>query len=119
MSHEILHFEIPATDPEALKTFYRDLFEWKFVRMGEVEYWNVEGAGIGGAIMKKVGPNQTPINYVRVPDLDRHCQMVRDHGGRMIHPKQAVPGLGWFALGSDPEGNAFGLWQDDPSAFPG
>ena len=119
MSNQIVHFEIPAEDTAKLKKFYGDLFGWSFVPMGgRVEYWNVEGSGLGGAIMKKVGPNHTPIHYVKVPDLDRHCQKIRDHGGRMIHPKQAVPGLGWFAIGADPEGNAFGLWQDDPTAFP-
>jgi predicted enzyme related to lactoylglutathione lyase len=24
--------------------------------------------------------------------------------------------MGWFATGSDPEGNPIGLWQTDPSA---
>jgi predicted enzyme related to lactoylglutathione lyase len=24
--------------------------------------------------------------------------------------------MGWFATCSDPEGNEFGLWQNDPSA---
>jgi predicted enzyme related to lactoylglutathione lyase len=119
MSNEIVHFEIPAENTETLKKFYGDLFGWSFVPMGgQVEYWNVEGAGLGGALMKKVGPNHKPIHYIKVADLDRHCQRIRDRGGRMIHPKQAVPGLGWFAIGSDPEGNSFGLWQDDPLAFP-
>ena len=27
-----------------------------------------------------------------------------------------VPGMGWFALCSDTEGNDFGLWQTDPGA---
>jgi len=27
-----------------------------------------------------------------------------------------VPGMGWFATCTDPHGNEFGLWQNDPSA---
>jgi predicted enzyme related to lactoylglutathione lyase len=119
MSGEIIHFEIPAQDPKTIQKFYGAVFGWKFEEMGgRVEYWNVRGAGLGGAVMRKVGPNQMPINYVKVDDVDRQCQKIRDAGGRVQHPKQAVPGLGWFAIGIDPEGNSFGLWQDDPKAFP-
>jgi predicted enzyme related to lactoylglutathione lyase len=27
-----------------------------------------------------------------------------------------VPGMGWFAVVNDSEGNEFGLWQTDPDA---
>jgi len=27
-----------------------------------------------------------------------------------------VPGMGWFAVCQDTEGNMFGLWQADPAA---
>ena len=27
-----------------------------------------------------------------------------------------VPGMGWFSLCKDTEGNEFGLWQTDPNA---
>jgi uncharacterized protein len=30
--------------------------------------------------------------------------------------KAAVPGMGWFAILSDPEGNPFALWQSDKTA---
>jgi predicted enzyme related to lactoylglutathione lyase len=29
MDHTIVHFEIPADDPERAARFYRDLFGWK------------------------------------------------------------------------------------------
>lgn len=119
MNGEVVHFEIPAEDPKTIQKFYGAVFDWTFEPMGgRVEYWTVKGAGVGGAVMRKVGPNQTPINYIGVAEIDAQCQKIRDAGGRIQHPKQAVPGLGWFAIGIDPEGNSFGLWQDDPTAFP-
>ncbi len=27
-----------------------------------------------------------------------------------------MPNMGWFAVCTDPHGNDFGLWQNDPSA---
>ena len=44
MSHTIVHFEIPADDPEALDKFYSDLFDWKILKvpMGDgMEYFMV------------------------------------------------------------------------------
>jgi predicted enzyme related to lactoylglutathione lyase len=37
-------------------------------------------------------------------------------GGTILISKQAVPGIGWTAYFQDPEGNAFGLMEDDPTA---
>ena len=31
-------------------------------------------------------------------------------------PKTPVPGMGYFAILSDPQGNPFGLWQTDRQA---
>jgi predicted enzyme related to lactoylglutathione lyase len=30
--------------------------------------------------------------------------------------KSAIPGMGWFAMLSDPQGNVFALWQMDKDA---
>jgi predicted enzyme related to lactoylglutathione lyase len=35
----IVHFDIPADDPERAKKFYSDLFGWK------IEKWSESGAG--------------------------------------------------------------------------
>jgi len=37
---------------------------------------------------------------------------VQKLGGEIIVPKQEVPGMGYFALALDPEGNIFGLWEE-------
>jgi predicted enzyme related to lactoylglutathione lyase len=38
------------------------------------------------------------------------------NGGAVAVPKMAIPGVGWLAYCTDPEGNIFGLMQDDPNA---
>jgi predicted enzyme related to lactoylglutathione lyase len=113
-SDEVVFFEIPADEPKKLISFYGAVFGWHF--SGGGDYWRVEGAGLGGGLLKKVGPTQSPINYVRVGSLDEHCAKVEGKGGRIVHPRQPVAGLGWYAIAVDPEGNPFGLWQDDPTA---
>lgn len=41
---------------------------------------------------------------------------VTDLGGKVIVPKTAVPGVGYFAVCMDTENNPFGLWRTDPDA---
>ncbi|WP_292731778.1 hypothetical protein [Methanoculleus sp.] len=36
--------------------------------------------------------------------------------GRVVVPKMAVPGRGYFAICEDTEQNRLGLWNEDPSA---
>lgn len=120
MPDQVVHFEIPADDPPKLAAFYGKLFGWTFERMGPgVEYWNVDTGGrVNGGIMRRVGPNRGPINYVKVADMEERCREIVRRGGKVIHQKQPVPGLGYFAIAEDPEGNPFGVWQDDPEAVP-
>src|SRR2546425_11281512 len=42
MDHTVVHFEIPADDPERAAKFYRELFGWEISRWG-----NPAGAGEG------------------------------------------------------------------------
>ena len=36
--------------------------------------------------------------------------------GKIIVPKAAIPGVGWFAYFADTEGNVSGIMQSDPEA---
>ena len=42
MDHTVVHFEIPADDPERAAKFYRELFGWEIKHMGgPMDYWLV------------------------------------------------------------------------------
>jgi hypothetical protein len=41
---------------------------------------------------------------------------VTDLNGNVLVSKTAVPGMGYFAVCQDTEGNSFGLWETDPNA---
>ena len=56
--------------------------------------------------------------YYDVDDVRASADRVRELGGSADEP-QLVPGMGWFATCTDPEGNAFGLWKNDPNASVG
>ncbi|HEY6994846.1 MAG TPA: VOC family protein, partial [Xanthobacteraceae bacterium] len=76
MSNRVVHFEIPANEPEQLTRFYSNLFGWRFSKapVPGVEYWlcdtGSEGPGINGAVMKRQNPQQPWMNYVDVASID-------------------------------------------------
>lgn len=118
----VIHFEIPADDPERAVSFYRNAFGWKIERWeGPMEYWLVttgpEGEpGIDGGLGRRSEPGAGTENTIGVDSVDQAAEKVVAHGGKVIRPKAAVPGVGWLAYCEDTEGNRFGLMQDDPSA---
>jgi predicted enzyme related to lactoylglutathione lyase len=56
------------------------------------------------------------VNYVNVDSVDQMADRATKLGARVTKGKTAVPGMGWFAMFVDPQGNNFAMWQTDPSA---
>ena len=115
----VVHFDISAENPEELKKFYETVFGWKFNKWeGPMEYWLIEtgeGPGINGGLGKR-SPEQMDVNTIGVPDLDEYIVKVQENGATILAPKMAIPGVGWYAVFKDAEGNIFGMMQDDPNA---
>ena len=118
-----IHFEIPADNPERIIAFYQTVFGWTVQKWegGDMPYWLVttgpEGEpGINGGIMPKQHPQQPCVNTVGVANVDEALATVTANGGQVAVPKMAIPTVGWLAYGKDPEGNIFGMMQNDPNA---
>ena len=131
MDHTIVHFEIPAEEPERAIAFYKELLGWNFEKWegGETPYWMVETVakdetgmparrGVNGGLMKRFHPQQPWANYVSVESVDEYAAKAETLGGQIVLPKTPVPGMGWFIYLKDTEGNIFGLWENDTSAAP-
>lgn len=118
----VVHFEIPADDPERAVTFYRRVFDWEIQKWeGPTEYWLIttgpEGEpGIDGGLGRRTEPGAGTENTIGVDSVDTYLEKITKNGGKVLRPKAAVPGIGWLAYCEDPEGNRFGLMQDDPQA---
>jgi len=127
LDHTIVHFEIPAEDAQKLKKFYVNLFGWKIEKYpGPTEYYLLQTVPVdekmmpirpgvnGGLFLKKDAtiPGQAkPTNYVWVESVDEYSKKVEALGGKIVVSKMEIPGLGWWALALDPEGNQFGLLE--------
>jgi predicted enzyme related to lactoylglutathione lyase len=122
MSSRVVHFELPADDPDRAAKFYADAFGWKVQKWGgPTDYWlvttGVEGEpGIDGGIGKRQGADDQITNTIDVPDLDAAIAAVEAAGGSITNAKHAVNGVGWLAYATDTEGNPFGMMQADESA---
>jgi predicted enzyme related to lactoylglutathione lyase len=117
-----VHFDISAENPERAVKFYGDVFGWTFQKWdGPMDYWLVTtGAngelGIDGGLSRRNENSNGTVNTVAVPSADEYLERVTQAGGKVIMPKNAIPGVGWFAMCADTEGNSFGIMEGDPQA---
>jgi predicted enzyme related to lactoylglutathione lyase len=118
----IVHFDIPADDVERAKKFYGELFGWTFEKSpGPMEYWLISasqkkgGEAVGG-MMPRQQPQQPITVYFDVPSVDESTAKIQKLGGKVIIPRMAVPGMGYFAWCLDTESSVFAVWETDQSA---
>jgi predicted enzyme related to lactoylglutathione lyase len=118
----VIHFEINADEPERAVQFYTNVFGWKINRWdGPEDYWLVTTGessepGIDGAIQTRTNPNMATVNTIGVDSLDQALANVQTNGGVIVQPKTVVPGVGYWAMCLDSEGNPFGMMQENPQA---
>lgn len=122
MPSRVVHFELPADDPDRCASFYADVFGWKIEKWGgPTDYWLVttgdeSEAGIDGGIGRRQSPEEQTTNTIDVADLDAAVAAVEAAGGAITNAKHPVQGVGWLAYATDTEGNPFGMMQRDESA---
>ena len=120
----IVHFEIPADDQGRATEFYKAAFQWNINPMPQMDYnvvtttptdektgMPMEPGAINGGLFAREGDLKTPIITVDVEDIDASLARIESLGGAVVKPKDAIPGMGYYAYFKDTEGNVLGLWQ--------
>ena len=118
MAGQPVHFEIPADDTAKGRAFWSGLFGWEFGESypGPSEYFMTRIGDQAGAAITNMEPGKQGIrSYFDTDDVNAAAAKVRELGGEAGDPAP-VPSMGWFAVCKDPNGNEFGLWQNDESA---
>ena len=73
---------------------------------------NSNAVSIGSGMMKRQSPQWHGIaNYIGVPSIEEHLTKVEKLGDKVVFPKIAVSGMGYFATYMDTENNTFSLWK--------
>ena len=106
----VVHFEFYVDDPEQAVRFYQEVFDWKITKWeGSVDYWLVttgeeDELGIDGAIARRMD-GVTTRNIIDVPSVDEFIRKIVNAGGKVVMPKQAIPGIGYSAYCADTDGH--------------
>ena len=120
--NRVVHFEISAEKPDEVIRFYEKAFNWKFEKWaGPMKYWMImtgdeKKPGIDGGLKMRDEMGTNTVNTIDVTDIDECIKNVTKNDGKMTVPKMTVPGVGWLAYFTDPQGNVFGVMQSDESA---
>jgi uncharacterized protein len=113
----ICHFEIAVKDAKKAAAYYEKLFGWKMnYDMGDDYVLFQPAEGVGGAFSKTnehAAASGITID-VHVDSIEDFLKKAVHLGGREIKPKSAIPGIGWFGLLADPDGNIIGLFTPKP-----
>ena len=108
----VVHWEIVALDPDLLRAFYRQLFNWE---IGDGPIMEI-APGVGGpepgpAGHIRAGDRGGVTLYVQVRDLRASLLKATELGGTVVAEPFALPGQPTLAAINDPEGNLVMLVQ--------
>ena len=118
MAGQMVHVEIPAGDTAQARAFWGGLFGWQFQAFegAPSEYHMTQFSETqGGAIMEADDGARGARVYFDVDDIHAGTTRIAELGGT-AGDAIPVPGMGWFSICQDTEGNEFGIWQSDSNA---
>ena len=120
---QVAHFEFTADDTQRARAFFEGAFGWRFEKWegGAKEYWLVstggpgeeKAPGIDGGMGSRQQMHAGVVNIIDVENVDAELTRITAAGGEVAVPKQAIPGTGWVAYFTDPEGSLWGVCQED------
>ena len=116
MSDGIVHIEIPVKDLEKTPNFYSKIFGWELTPIPDLDYviFTADGAGTSGAFVKpSIHAVGGVIAYIQVDNIEEKLDEIAENGGTKQSGVEDVGDAGWFALFTDPDGNALGLWKQN------
>jgi predicted enzyme related to lactoylglutathione lyase len=108
----VVHFELAARDPEAIRRFYAEMFNWE---IGDGALMTITPGiggpepGPGGHIRQSDNPGVSL--YIQVRELAESLKRSVELGGTVIAEPFDVTGGPTLAFITDPEGNGVALVQ--------
>jgi predicted enzyme related to lactoylglutathione lyase len=112
MPHPVIHAEIRSSDPDATRTFYADLFDWKVASEGAFPGFTFIDTGVDGGTHVAIGPLQGPedevLFFVAVEDVAATLKRAEALGGTIVQATQKVPGT-TFGVFADAQGHKVGV----------
>ncbi len=118
--HPVVHIEISAIDPQAASKFYSEVFGWKIEIDPNFNYYQfLPGSGPNGAFVQ-TGTDISAVEagqqliYFGADDIPGTLARIEANGGKVLASETEIPGIGSFAIFTDPTGNKIGLFKGNP-----
>ena len=109
--------DLSASDVERAQEFYGTVFGWTFESAGP-DYGGYINAAREGKPVAGLMRNDPQWNapdgwttYFHIADIHATVQSAQVNGGTSCVAPMEVREKGWMAMGSDPSGAVYGLWQ--------
>lgn len=121
LNGSLAHFAINTDDVARSKAFYEKVFGWKFSAWGPPGFYQIEGAGVRGALQKRrdlvEGHRISGFECtIAVESIDTTEKAVVANGGTIVMPRSVIAGVGTLMFFQEPGGNVFGAMQYDTRA---
>jgi hypothetical protein len=114
---QIDYIEFPATDIEATKRFYQQVFGWKFQDYGP-DYTSFLDGRLAGGFNKdahpaapSTGKSSGPLIVIYAASLEEIYADVKSAGGTIVKEIFGFPGGRRFHF-TDPNGNELAVWSE-------
>ena len=110
---QIDYIEFPATDIEATKRFYQQVFGWKFQDYGP-DYTSFLDGRLAGGFTKDAhptAPSGGPLVVIYAASLEEIYGEVKTAGGKIVKEIFGFPGGRRFHF-TDPNGNELAVWSE-------
>jgi uncharacterized protein len=105
------YIEFPATDIAKTKSFYGEVFGWKFTDYGP-DYTSFEDGRLTGGFRKEGHAKQGgPLIVIYAHALEATERAVRNAGGKISKETFSFPGGRRFHF-IDPNGNELAVWSE-------
>ena len=111
---DITHIDIPVSDTARAQEFYSGLFGWQIAEPPGFEgypMWQAPNKISGGGLAPRSGGFSQPRSYVEVDSIEETLAKVTESGGTVVMGKQPISDTSWWAIFTDPDGNAIGLYE--------
>ncbi len=113
-------YELMTDDPDAATQFYAEVVGWTVTDAGmpDMAYsiFATDAGPVGGLMAipdeaSAAGAEPVWFGYVGVDDVDAMASRIEAAGGRVHRAPDDIPGVGRFAMVSDPHGAAFAVFS--------
>jgi uncharacterized protein len=117
MPNPFVHIELNTDDVATAKKFYKGLFKWNFIAMGD-GYTGIDVGKIGaGGGMQKKPMTKAPtmwLPYVQVDDVKKSIAKARKLGANIQLDYMEIGDMGAIGVFIDPTGAPVGVWATIP-----